>query len=159
MKLWLTVSTNGMSTRLCHKWNNFCLFKVRFGCGWLWLAEKILHKWRWFFFFAVANRLSCKTIFTINTKLHKCRFLVLERSIHNVTTGFALFPVVKTSRFTGWCKNTLLISTCWTIHISNNLLYFVVQTQFFLSIFDWLKWDIRLIVGYNWLLGTKLIFF
>ena len=28
MIFWLTVSTNEKSTRLCHKWNEFCLFLV-----------------------------------------------------------------------------------------------------------------------------------
>ena len=49
MKFWLTVSTNGLLTRLCHKWNNFCLFRFKFGCAWLWLAEKFLRKGDGFF--------------------------------------------------------------------------------------------------------------
>ena len=59
---------------------------------------------------------------TVTTKQHNCRFLVLKRNIQNVAAGFALFTVVETSRFIGWNVNTLIISTCWTIHISNNFL-------------------------------------
>ena len=87
------------------------------------------------FFFVVATRLSCKTMCTVTTKQHNCRFLVLERNIQNIAAGFALFGVVETSRFIGRNVNTLFISTCWTIHISDSLSYFVVHTQIFLSIF------------------------
>ena len=60
MNFWLAVSTNGQLTRLCHKWNNFCLFWFMFGCAWLWLGESFLQKCRrksswfsssWFVFF------------------------------------------------------------------------------------------------------------
>ena len=98
MKFWLTVSTNGVSTRLCHKRNNFYLFWFKFGCACLWLAEKVLQKWRWFFS-VVATRLFCQTMFTITTRQHDCRFLVLQRIIENVAAGFALFTVVETSPF------------------------------------------------------------
>ena len=133
----------GVSTPLCKKWNNFYLFWFRLGCAWLWLAGKFLHKRRWLFFFVVATRLSCKTRCTVTTKQHNCRFLVLKMNIRNVAAGFALFTVVEISRFIGSNVDTLFISTCWTIHISNNLLYFAVHIQFFLSIFGGLKWDIR----------------
>ena len=52
-----------------------------------------------------------------------------------MAAGFALLTVVETSRFIGWKVNTLFISTCWTIHISKRLFYFVVHTQFFFSVF------------------------
>ena len=59
---------------------------------------------------------------TVTTKQRNCRFLVLKRNIQNMTAGFALFTVVETSRFIGWNVNTLFVSTCRTIHISNNFL-------------------------------------
>ena len=151
MKFRLTVSTNGLSTRLYREWNKFCFLWFRFGCAWIWLAEKIIQKCRWFSFFVVGTRLSCKTMCAVTAKQHKVRFLVLKRNIQNVAAGFALFTVVETSRFVGWNVNTLFNFTCWTIHISNSLLYFVVHNWFFLSIVVWLKWDIRyqLFIGYH----------
>ena len=144
MKFWLTVSTKGVSTQLYHKWINFCLFWFRFGCAWSWLADKFLQKWRWLFFFVVATRLSCKKMCTATAKQHNCRFLFLKRNIQNVAAGLALFTVVVNSRFIGWNVKTLFISTCWTIHnIADSLSYFVVHTQFFLSIFGGLKWGIN----------------
>ena len=121
--------------RLFHIWTHFNLFWFRLGCAWLWLAEKFLQKWKWFSFFVVATRFSCKTLCTATAKQHNCRILVLKKNIQNVAAGFALFTVVETSRFIGWKVNTLFISTWWTIHISDSLLYFVIHTQFFLSIF------------------------
>ena len=146
MKFWITVSTNGVSTRFFHKWNNFHLFWFRLGYAWLWLVEKFLQKWRWFSFFAVATRLSCKTMCTVTAKQHKCRFSILKRNLQNVAAGFALFTVVETSRCFVWNMNTLFISACWKIHISNSLVNFVVDTQFFLSIFGWFKWDINVTI-------------
>ena len=139
----LKSSANWKRIRWFHNWTHFNLLWFRFGCAWLWLAEKFLQKWRWFFFFVVATRLSCKTMCTVTAKQHNCRFLVLKRNIQNVAAGFALFKVVETGRFICWNVNTLFISTCWTLHISDSLLYFVVHTQFFLSIFGWLKWDFQ----------------
>ena len=139
----VTVSTNEVSTGLYHKWNYFCLFWFGFGCTWIWLSEKFLQIWRWFFFFVLATRLSCKTLCTVTAKQHSFRFLVLKRNIQNVAASFALITVVETSRFIGWKVNTLFISTCGTIRISNSLLYFVVHTHFFLSKFSWLKLDLR----------------
>ena len=72
-----------------------------------------------------------------------------------MAAGFALFTVVETSLFFGCNVNTFFNSTCWTIHFSNSLFYYVVHTQFFLSIFGYLKWDIK----NNCLSGTKFIFF
>ena len=142
LKFCLTVSNNGASTRLFHNWKNFYLFWFRFGCACLWLAEEVLQNWSWFFFFVVATRLSCKTMCTITTKQHHCRFLVLEKIIQNVAADFSLFTVVETNHFFGWNVNTLFVSTWWAIYISNNLLYFAVHTHFFLSIIGWFKWDI-----------------
>ena len=132
---------NGKRIRLFHIWTRFVLFWFRFGCSWLWLVENFLQKWRWFSFFVIATRLSGKAMCSITAKQHNCRFLVLKRNIQNVAAGFALLTVVETSRFIGWKVNTLFVSTCGTIHISDNLSHFVVHTQFFLSIFGWLKWD------------------
>ena len=94
-------------------------------------------------FFVVATRPFWKTMCTVTAKQINWRLLVLKRNIQNVAAGFALFTVVETSRFIDWNVNKLFSSTCWTIHISNNLSYFVVHTQFFLSIFGCLKWDIK----------------
>ena len=137
-----------MSTWLYYIWNNFYFLWFRFGCVWIWLEKKILQIWGWFFFCVFATRLPCKTMCTVTAKLHKCKFFVLERIIQNVA---ALFTVVETSRLIGWNLNTLFISTCWTIHISNSLLYFVVHTQLFPSLLGWLKWDTKyyLFVGYQ----------
>ena len=52
---WLHVSTNLESARLCHEWNDFFLLWQRFGCAWLWLAENLLQKWRWFSFFVIVT--------------------------------------------------------------------------------------------------------
>ena len=118
-------------------------FCCGFGFAWNWLAENFLQKWRWLFFFVVATRLSCKKMCTVTAKQQNCRFLVLKRNIQNVIAGFALFTVVETSHFIGWNVNTFFVFTCWTIHISNSLLYFVVHTQAFLSVFGWFKWTIK----------------
>ena len=80
-------------------WTRFNLFWFRFGCAWLRLAEEFLRKRRWFLFFVVPTRLSCKTMCTVVAKERNCRFLVLKGKIQNVTAGFALFTVVETSRF------------------------------------------------------------
>ena len=93
------------------------------------------------FFFVISTQLSGKAMCSITAKQHNCRFLVLKRNIQNVAAGFALFTVVETSRFIGWKVNTLFVSTCGTIHISDNLSHFVVHTQFIFSKFGWLKWD------------------
>ena len=139
----LTVSTNGKSTRLGHKLEDFCFFWLSFGCGWLWMAEKLLQKKRWFFIFVVMTRLFTKAMRVFAAKLHNCRYLVLEKNIQNVAAGFAPFTVVETRRSIGSNVSTLFISTCWTIHISYSLFYFVVHTYFFLLLFGWLEWDIR----------------
>ena len=83
----------------------------------------------------VATRLSCKTMCTITANQHNCRFLVHKRNIRNMAEGFALLTVVETNRFIGYNVNTFFNSTCWTKNVSNSLLYFVVHTQLFLSIF------------------------
>ena len=154
LKKWLKSSTNRKRIRLYHISTQFNLFWFRFRCAWLWLAEKFLQKWRWFFFFVVTTRLSCKTMGTVTAKQHNCRFLVLKRNIQNVAASFALFTVVETSRFIVWNVNTLFISTCCTIHISDSLSYFVVQAQFFFTfLVDWTG-----TLSNNCLLGTKFIF-
>ena len=43
-----------------------------------------------------------------------------------VATGFTLFAAIETSRFIGWKVNTLFVSKCWTIHISNIVLYIFI---------------------------------
>ena len=139
MKILLKSPAKRKRIRLFYIWTWFVLFWFTFGCSWLWLAKNFLQKRRWFFLFVVAYTLFCKTMSTVTTKQHICRFLILKRNIQNVAAGFALFTVVETSRFIGWNVNTLFISTCWTIHISNSL--DVVHTQFCPPIFGWLKWE------------------
>ena len=145
--MWLKSSANRTWICLFHNfgsnWTRFALFWFRFGCAWLWLAVKILQKDRWFSFLVIATRLSGKAMCIVTAKQQKCRFFVLKSNIQNVATRFALFTVVETSRFIGWNVNTLFVSTCWTKHISDSLSYFVSHTQFFFSIFGWLKWDIK----------------
>ena len=130
-------------------------FNLVFLCGWLWLAEKFLQKRRWFSFFVVTTRLSCKTMCTITAKQHNCRFLVLKWNIQNMAAAFALFTVVETSRFISCNVNTLFNSTCWTIHISDSLLYFVVHTQFFLYLVDWNGTISKIVCRVTSFLATK----
>ena len=143
MNVLLKSSTNRKRIRFFHIWTHFNLFWFKFGCAWLWLAEKFLQKWRWFFFFVVATRLLCKTMCTVTSKQHNCQFLVLKRNIENVAAGFGLFTVGETSRLIGWNVNTLFKFSCWPIHISDSLSYIIVHTQLFLCIFGCLKWDIK----------------
>ena len=143
MNTLLKSSANRKRIRFFYIWTRFKIFWCGFGFAWNWLAEKFLHKWWWLFLFVVTTRLSCETMCAVTTKQHNCRFLVFKRNFQSVASGFALLTVVETSRFIGWNVNTLFISTCWTLHISNSLLYFVVITQFFLSIFGCLKWNIK----------------
>ena len=105
---WKIVSTNGKSTWFCHKWNDFHLLSLMFRCDWLWLVSKCLRKRSWFFFFVVTTRLFDRAVCAIAAKQHLCRFLVFERKIQSVVTGFALFTVVELRRFIGWKVNTLL---------------------------------------------------
>ena len=65
------------------------------------IGEIFFQKWRWFFFFLVATRLSCKAMCSITTNHPDCRFLEPKRIIQNVAAGFALFTVVEISRFIG----------------------------------------------------------
>ena len=68
------------STRLCHKWKDFYFFWLKFGGGWLWLAEKFFQKRRWFFF-VVTTPLFDNAMCAIATKYQNCRFFVLQWSI------------------------------------------------------------------------------
>ena len=63
----------------------------------------------------------CKAICTITTKQPKARFLVLKSIIKHVRESFALFTVVKARIFVGGKVKTLLVWTCWTIDISDNI--------------------------------------
>ena len=141
LNMWHKSSTNRKRIRLFHIWTRFVLFWNKFGCAWLWLTEKFLQKWRWLSFSVITTRLSSKTMCTVAAKQHNCRFLVPKRNIQNVEASFALFTVIETSRFIGWEVNTLFVSTCGTIHISDSFSYFVIHAQFFLSIFGWLNRD------------------
>ena len=143
MNMSLKSSANRKPIRLLHIWTHFNPFWFRFGCAWLWLAKKFLQIWRWLLFSVVATRLSWKTMCTVTDKQHNCWFMVPKRNTQNISEGVARFTVAETSHFIGWNVNTLFVSTCWKIHISDSLSYFVVHTQLFLSIFGWLKWDIK----------------
>ena len=76
-------------------------FWFRIRCAWLLLAEKFRQKWRWFFFFVVETRLSCKTMCAMTAKQNNSRFLVLKMNFQNVAADFAVFTLVETSRFIG----------------------------------------------------------
>ena len=143
LNMLLKSSANRKRIRLFHIWTLFILFWFMFGCACLWLAEIFLQKWRWLFFLVVTTRLFCETMCTVTAKQHNCRFLVLKRNIQNVAASFALFTVVETCCLIGWNVNTLFVSTCRTIHISDRLSYFFVHTHFFLSIFGCFKWGIK----------------
>ena len=141
MNIRLKLTANRKRICLVHTWTWFVIVWFTFGCACLWLAEEFLQKWRWLL--VIVTRLSCKAMCSNTAKQHNYRFLVLKRNIQNMAAGFALFTVVETNRFIGWEINKLFISTCWTIHIPDNLSYFVVHTQFFLSMFGWLKRGIK----------------
>ena len=143
MNMSLKSSANRKRKRLFYNCTHCNVFWFKFRCARLWLAEIFPRKLNCFLFFAVATCLSCRRLCIITAKQHNCRFLVPKENTQNVSAGFALFTVVETSRFFGWNVNTLSISTCWTIHMSDSLSYFVVHTQFFVSIFGWLKWNIK----------------
>ena len=128
MNMLLKSSANRKRIRLFHIWTRFNIFWFRFVCAWLWLEEKFLQKWRWFF--VVTTRVNNET-----TKQRNCRFLLLKRNIQNVTAGIALFTVVETSRFIGWNVNTLW--TCWTVHISDSLYVVHTHNYFFPILVDW----------------------
>ena len=49
MNMTLKSSANRKRIRVFHIWTQFNLFWFRFGCAWLWLAEKLLQKSRGFF--------------------------------------------------------------------------------------------------------------
>ena len=155
MKFWLTVSTNGVSTWLCQKWNNFCLFWFTFGCAWVWLAQEFIQKCSRLFCFVVATRFSCKVMCTITAKQHNCRFLVHKRNIQNVAAGFALFTVGETSRFFGWNVKALFFSTCWTCWTSPIVCCTLLSTHnsFFLFLVGW-----KGTLSNNCLLGTQFFF-
>ena len=101
LSLWLTVTTNGKSTPLRHKWSEFCVLCHRFGQGWLWLAGKILQGRRWFFIFVVSICFFCEKTCPISANQNNCQCLVLRRDFQNKAarftlqtflTGFTIFP-------------------------------------------------------------------
>ena len=65
------------------------------------IGGEISSKMEMVLIFVVVTLLSCKTMCTVTTKQHNCRFLVLKSNIQNVEAGFALFTVEETSRFFG----------------------------------------------------------
>ena len=79
LNFWLNSSTNGDLTRLCHKWNDFCLFWLWLWCGWLRLAGEFHYKRRWRLFIVAATRLSFKAMCTITIKQKNSQFLVLKK--------------------------------------------------------------------------------
>ena len=71
------------------------------------IGGEISSKMEMVFLFRSRDSFFCKTMGTVTTKQHNCRFLVLKRNNQNVAAGFALFTVVKTSRFYSLkCKHT-----------------------------------------------------
>ena len=129
----LTMSTNRESIRLFHKSKEFCLFWLKFGCAWLWLVEKFLQKWKWFFVIVVMTSLSDKTICAIALKQQIFGFLVHKRKIQHVAARFALPTFVTTFIYLFQCKHvdTVLLKMIpsRTIDISNSIL------NWFLSLF------------------------
>ena len=81
--------------------DSFYLFLVQVRMCLFVIGGEFSSKKEMVFFFVVATTLFCKTMCSITTKQHNCRFLVLKRNIQNVAAGFALFTVVETSRFIG----------------------------------------------------------
>ena len=97
----LKSSANRKRIRVFDMWTSFVLFLVHVRMCLVVIGGEIASKKEMDFFFVVATRLSRKTMCSITTKQHNCRFFVLERNIQNVAAGFALFTVVETSRFIG----------------------------------------------------------
>ena len=131
----LNSSTNRKWTHLFRIWTHFNFFLVQVSMCSVVVGGGISSEMEIIFLFRSQTRLSCKAMCTVTPKQHNCRFLVLKRNIQNVAAGFAFFTVIETSRLFGLNVNTFFVSTCWTKHISDNLSYFVVHTQFFLFLF------------------------
>ena len=126
---WITASTNGESTRLCPKRNDFCLFgtiSCVLDCDW-WIKflrkeDKFPFSLTRLVFFAQ----QCVPLPTKNTVVGYWS----SKSDKHVRGGFALFAVVKIGVFVGWKVNTLFIWACWIIHVTKNIL------DWFLSLFN-----------------------
>ena len=94
MNFWFSVSTNGGSTQLCHKWKNY-FFLARVRVCLIVNGGNPLWKWRLISFFVITNRLFEKTIRTITAK-QQFLFLLPERSVQNVATRFAFKTFITT---------------------------------------------------------------
>ena len=101
----LTVSSNRKLSELFHEWKDICLLWYRFGCCWLWLAEKHLRKTRWFFIYVIMTRLFDKAICTVTAKHRKCGFLILIRHVHNMADCFTLKKIVRVFIISFLCMN------------------------------------------------------
>ena len=101
MKFLLTVSTNGVSTRLYQKRYNFCPFWVQVRMCLDLIGGEFSSNAEMVLLFHIVTRFSCKTMFTVTAKQHNCSSLVLKRIIQKVAAGFALFTVGETSCFIG----------------------------------------------------------
>ena len=126
MNFWLTASTKGDSTRLFHKWIDFC----HFGSSWGkpdWLVNKFPQNWRWSLFLVATTQFFCKGMCTITIKQHNRQFSFLRRRIQHVRADFALFTVAETGNFVGWKVNTFFVDALWKKHISNNILNWILR--------------------------------
>ena len=98
---WLTVSTNGMLTRLCHKWKDFAFFGRSSGvvdCDW---RRKFFETGDNIRFFSVTTRFFCGAIRAISASYVQFQQFSPHWSFEYVTAGFAFFTVVERRSFIG----------------------------------------------------------
>ena len=80
------------------------------------------------FSFSKSRFVFCKAMCTITGKQKYDRFLVLKRIIQHARADFEFFAVVQKGKFAGRKVNTLFVSACWTKHISNNILDWLLRS-------------------------------
>ena len=109
---WLTVSTNGTSTRFSHKWNNFSIFRKNSDVADCDRWKNFLKKKR-FVVSVVFTRSFDKTKCAITAKQIICRILILERIDPNMEPRSTLQTIVTvfTILFASVDTETLLSST------------------------------------------------
>ena len=111
---------------------------VNADCDW----HKIYFKKRDGFFFRSRDSSPLHSTICRFQQKSQCWLLFPKWNIIEPTAGFALFTIVETRSFIGWNVKALFSSTCWTKHISNNLLNFAIDIQFifssFLYLVDWI---------------------
>ena len=91
MIFFISVSADGDSTRLCHKWNDFWLFWFKFECAWLWLAQKITSELEMVFFWRSHESFSLRSNVYHHLKQYNYLSMFVKRIIRHVRPGFALF--------------------------------------------------------------------